>query len=122
MNNINRLYELDRISAIDPSPDFIKKIVSLFLEAIPSEAEELEKACRNNDWITAYKYAHKMRPNIELINIASIISDIKWLEQETKKTEPATECIDKAKKIKTTIHLCEQQMQQDFFASDATAL
>lgn len=118
MNNINKLYELDRISAIDPSAEFIKKIVGLFLEAIPTEAEELEKACRHNDWATAYKYAHKMRPNIELVNIASIISDIKWLEQETRKTHPAPDCIIKAEKVKSIIHLCELQMQHDFFADE----
>src|SRR2546423_8299023 len=99
----SRLYSLERLYEIDNTNDeFIREIISAFLNSIPSHANELVTAANEKKWDMVYFLAHKMKANIDLLNIKSIREEIRVVERYAKTKTHPEQIIDKAKFINTT--------------------
>lgn len=63
-------YKLYRIREIaDGDEDFIKTLVETFVEEIPADAKILHQAVLNNNYLTSYQTAHKMKPTIDMFEL-----------------------------------------------------
>ncbi|MGB5461117.1 MAG: Hpt domain-containing protein, partial [Eudoraea sp.] len=61
------IYSLDKINEMaEGDEDFINSVISVFLEEVPQDLEDLEKAIENGDYENVYKLAHKIKPNVDL--------------------------------------------------------
>ena len=74
------LYSLHKLKEIDDSEDFISQVIQIFLETVPANTEAMKKACDTQDWDQVYFYAHKIKANVNLLDITSIIDDVKQVE------------------------------------------
>jgi HPt (histidine-containing phosphotransfer) domain-containing protein len=111
----SRLYNLERLYEIDNANDeFIREILSIFLNNIPPDAKDLAKAAHEKKWDNVYFIAHKMKANIDLLNIKSIADEIRIVERNAKSKIHLDQIEDKAKLINTTIQRCAKEMKEDF--------
>lgn len=84
MENEKPLYSLVKIKEIDDAEDFVQQIINIFLETIPGNTDSLVKACDEKDWEQVYFFAHKIKSNVNLLSIDTIIDEIKFVEQSAK--------------------------------------
>ncbi len=49
--------------------DFVLSVISVFLDEVPQDLEDLEKALGNKDYENVYKLAHKIKPNVDLLGM-----------------------------------------------------
>ena len=78
------LYSLHKLKEIDDSEEFISQVIQIFLETVPANTEAMKKACDQADWDQVYFYAHKIKANVNLLDITSIIDDVKTVEMNAK--------------------------------------
>jgi len=111
----SRLYNLERLYEIDnTNKEFIREIISAFLKSLPVHAGDLVIAANEKKWDKVSFLAHKMKSNIDLLNIKTIREDIRIIEQNAKAKIHHEEIIDKAKFINITIQQCAKELQEDF--------
>ncbi|MEP6846859.1 MAG: Hpt domain-containing protein [Panacibacter sp.] len=84
MTQDRQLYSLDKLREIDNAEDFILQVIGIFLDTVPSNMDALVKACAEKDWENVYFFAHKIKSNVILLNIDSILEDIRFTEQSAK--------------------------------------
>ncbi|WP_445382673.1 Hpt domain-containing protein [Robiginitalea sp. IMCC43444] len=64
------IYSLDKINEMaEGDTDFILSVVSVFLEEVPVDLEELETAIAAGNYEQVYKMAHKIKPNVDLLGM-----------------------------------------------------
>jgi two-component system, sensor histidine kinase len=111
----SRLYNLERLYEIDnTNKEFIREIISAFLKSLPVHAGDLVIAANEKKWDKISFLAHKMKSNIDLLNIKTIREDIRIIEQNAKAKIHHEQIIDKAKFINITIQQCAKELQEDF--------
>jgi CheY-like chemotaxis protein len=83
-----KLYDLSYLKEYsNGDPEFIKKLIQLFLEIVPETVREIRTGWENGDHKTVYGAAHRVKPTIEYFNIAEIKQDIKELELQARSEE-----------------------------------
>jgi HPt (histidine-containing phosphotransfer) domain-containing protein len=111
----SRLYNLEKLYEIDnTNKEFIREIISVFLNSIPLNARDLVTAANEKKWDKVYFLAHKMKANIDLLNIKTIREDIRIIERNAKAKIHQEQIIDRAKFINITIQQCAKELQEDF--------
>lgn len=64
-------YRLEKIRELaDNDTEFIKTLAMTFIEEVPADAKLLKIAVENKDYLATYQSAHKMKPTIELFELA----------------------------------------------------
>lgn len=64
------IYSLEKINEMaEGDTDFIQSVVSVFLEEVPADLEELESAIAAENYEQVYKMAHKIKPNVDLLGM-----------------------------------------------------
>lgn len=64
------IYSLDKINEMaDGDQDFVVSVISVFLEEVPADLENLEKAIKERNFDQVYKMAHKIKPNVDLLGM-----------------------------------------------------
>ena len=64
------IYSLDKINEMAAGDqDFVNSVITVFLEEVPQDLEELEKAISAKDYENVYKLAHKIKPNVDLLGM-----------------------------------------------------
>jgi len=109
------IYSLDKINEMaEGDEDFINSVISVFLEEVPQDLEDLEKAIENGDYENAYKLAHKIKPNVDLLGMEQ--SRIIALDIETlgKNPENKEEIENKFPLLKKDIHQVISELKKDF--------
>ena len=85
MNKKERLYDLKKLYGLEQADgNFINDIITVFLNNIPVESKELVKSCTEKNWEKVYFISHKLKANIELLNIESIKGEIRAVERYAK--------------------------------------
>jgi len=107
--NLEKLYEID-----DKNKEFISEIISVFLSSIPINARDLVNAADEKKWDKVYFLAHKMKANIDLLNIKAISEEIRVVERNAKTKTHLEQIADKAKFINIVIQQCAKELQEDF--------
>ena len=98
----------------DADLDFVKYMVSVFLEHMPDYNTNLEKAASESDWKGVFFFAHKMKASIDLFDMKQLRDFIRQLEQKAK-TNTNTETIAAdVQFVSDNIKRCIDQMKADF--------
>ena len=64
------IYNLTKIHEMaDGDEDFIVSVITVFLEEVPGDLEQLETALAQKDHEKAYQLAHKIKPNVDLLGM-----------------------------------------------------
>ena len=115
MHRKSRLYNLEKLYEIDnTNEEFIREIISAFLKSIPMHARDLVIAANEKKWDKVYFLAHKMKANIDLLNIKPIREDIRMVERNAKAGIHPEQIVAKANFISITIQQCSKELQEDF--------
>jgi len=109
-----QLYNLDQLKEIDDNEDFILQVITIFLETVPCNTEAMVKACTEKDWEQVYFFAHKIKSNINLLNIGSIVDEIKFVEQSAKNSVNIEMIPEKINFIDGVIRSAAERMKIDF--------
>lgn len=63
---------------------FVKEMVELFIEKIPMETAELQRAIGAKEWAAAYKAAHDLKSSSNFIGLKHVIDSIMKIEDCAK--------------------------------------
>ncbi len=77
MTTAPRIYKLDRLNEIDNSDELFILSVQVFFENAPITTNNLVLALNDNNLEMIYFWAHKLKSNINLFCIESIMTEIK---------------------------------------------
>lgn len=109
------LYDLAMVEAISGGDkDFVRRMVILFLETMPTSLMDLEKACFSKDWEQTGKLAHKLKSTIDSMGIESLKSDIRQLESVRKDPAVQPNAEGLFTNIRDVLHLVMAQVKRDF--------
>ncbi len=79
--NAALLYDLTYLeSAGQEDREFIKKLVSMFIEIMPVNLDELNEVVKTKDFKQIRKTAHKIKSSIDLLGIHSLTDTIRAIE------------------------------------------
>jgi len=73
---------LDEMSCGDPK--FKQEMINLFLEKIPKEVSQLEKAFNSNDLDTVKKISHNMRTSMSMFMLEDLTNSLSIIEEEAR--------------------------------------
>lgn len=104
------LYSLDKLKEIDDAEEFILQVINIFLETVPQNTSALRKACAEKNWDQVYFFAHKIKANVALLGIDSIVEEVRIVERCAKDNHdldiiPAKVCF-----IDETVQKAAEQM------------
>ena len=103
------LVQLEELSGGDQ--DFINMMVDTFLEHTPGQLEELIKAQASNDMATFGAISHKIKPNVDMFGIKTIIQDVRDLEQLGKAGQNNDELKTKLAKVEAELTIAFEQLR-----------
>ena len=93
------IYSLDKINEMaDGDDEFIKSVVAVFLEEVPQDLDELEKALVVKNYDSVYKLAHKIKPNVDLLGMEqtrAIALQIETLGKKEENTEEIERLVER---------------------------
>ena len=76
------IYGLNKIKEMaEGDSDFINSVIGVFLEEVPEELNSLEAAVETGDFAQIYQLSHKLKPNVDLLEMES--TRVLALEMET---------------------------------------
>ncbi len=76
------LYDLTMIREISQgNNDFVKKMMSLFIETLPPAIHELKQHLAESNWASLGGVAPKIKPSIDTMGIDSLKEDIRSVER-----------------------------------------
>ncbi len=104
------VYDLSQLEELGGGDmDFVNMMVATFLEHTPGQLEEMKKAHASGDWATLGSIAHKIKPNVDMFGINTIVQDIRDLEQMGKAGESGPDMDSKLAKV-------DQELNKAFVA------
>jgi len=75
------LFDLSRLQEISRgNKDFVKKMVGLFLQQVPSSIQEIREMAQSGDFEKMRSIAHRIKPSIDNLRILSVIPHIRVIE------------------------------------------
>ena len=115
MTNKPRAYSLNQLYEMENADDgFILSVINIFLGYVPASTNELVNACAKEDWDTVYFIAHKLKANVNLLNIELIKEGVRFIENSAKTKTNLEQIADKAKTVNNTIQQAAAEMKEDF--------
>ncbi|RZT00290.1 Hpt domain-containing protein [Aquimarina brevivitae] len=111
---MDKAYNLEAVNELSGGDEeFIAVLVQTFLEEIPPDLDGMVKAVNEGDAATAYQYAHKMKPNLQLFNI-DLLTEIKRVESWSKSKKSKEEIQPTVNHIVTTVTKAIGDLKKDF--------
>ncbi|PWT94985.1 MAG: hypothetical protein C5B52_18885 [Bacteroidetes bacterium] len=78
---IIKLYDLSLLESIGKgNREFITRMLNLFIEQVPASIDEIKQSYQNNDLPKIKSVAHRIKPSIDNMGIASLKSEIREIE------------------------------------------
>ncbi|SNZ02078.1 Hpt domain-containing protein [Flagellimonas pacifica] len=109
------IYNLDKINEMaEGDQDFITSVVSVFLEEVPADLEDLEKAINERDYENVYKLAHKIKPNVDLLGMEQTRATALEIETLGKSSTSMEEIEQKFPLLKKDVLQVISELQKDF--------
>lgn len=109
------IYSLDKLKELaDGDEDFIHSVVSVFLDEVPEDLEQLEIALKQKNYPSIYQLAHKIKPNVDLLGMEQTRAAALEIENLGKQGNTG-EQIDKIFPIlKKDIYQVVAELKKDF--------
>lgn len=109
------IYNLDKINEMaDGDEDFINSVISVFLEEVPQDLEELETALRQHNHDQVYKLAHKIKPNVDLLGMEQTRAAALEIETLGKNEANMSEIQKVFPTLKKDIEQVVSELKKDF--------
>lgn len=109
------IYNLDKINEMaEGDEEFIKSVVSVFLEEVPEDLASLEVAVNAEDFPAIYQLAHKIKPNVDLLGMEQTRATALEIETLGKEAKSMSKIIEKFPLLKTDIHQVVSELGKDF--------
>lgn len=108
-------YNLAKVYALsDNDPEFVNQILSLFVNEIPDDLEEIKEGIKKGDHKHAYAYAHKVKPSLDLLGLNVAFEEILQIEAWTKAEGEKKEIKETFKSVKTQVEDAIKELKKDF--------
>jgi len=109
-----KLYDLSMVQSVSGGDEsFIKKMVSLFIETVPKNVDELNMAFKQENWEQVSKLAHKLKSTVDSMGIRSLKTEIREVESFAKQKESLEKLPQLIEKINQVIASCIEQLRSD---------
>lgn len=109
------IYNLDKINEMaEGDEDFINSVISVFLEEVPHDLEELETALEKRNYEQVYKLAHKIKPNVDLLGMEQTRAAALQIETLGKNSANMDEIQLVFPILKKDIHQVVSELKKDF--------
>ncbi len=109
------IYSLDKINEMaEGDNDFVISVISVFLEEVPQDLEDLEAAIENKDFENVYKLAHKIKPNVDLLGMEQSRAIALEIETLGKSSDNSAIIEEKFPILKKDIHQVISELKNDF--------
>ncbi|WP_209405345.1 Hpt domain-containing protein [Pseudozobellia sp. WGM2] len=109
------IYNLDKINEMaEGDEDFINSVISVFLEEVPQDLEELESALEQHNHDRVYKLAHKIKPNVDLLGMEQTRAIALQMETLGKNKASMSDIKQVFPLLKKDIHQVVVELQNDF--------
>lgn len=111
---MSKIYSTDNLKEIaGDDAEFMAVVAQTFLDEIPPDLEALVMAIENDNKELAYQFAHKMKPNIEMLGI-DLLKDITAIESWTKTSKNSGSISQAIMRVNETLHQVFEQLKSDF--------
>ncbi len=111
---MSKTYSLKHVRELSgDDKEFISVLIKTFLEEIPPDLERLVQAVNSDDPKKAYQYAHKMKPNLQLLDI-DLLSQIQQIEAWSTNQKSKEQITPIVKTIVTKISNAIEDLKVDF--------
>jgi HPt (histidine-containing phosphotransfer) domain-containing protein len=82
------IYNLSKINELSGGDqDFLVSVLSTFLEETPTDLSVLKTAVQNQDFTQIYQFAHKIKPNVDLLGMENARANALEIETIGKNTQ-----------------------------------
>jgi len=109
------IYGLNKIKEMaEGDSEFISSVIGVFLEEVPEDLKSLEVAVDSGDFGQIYQLSHKLKPNVDLLEMES--TRVLALEMETmgKNQEDLEGIRARFGRMKQDIDLAVTELKKDF--------
>ncbi|MDN3593413.1 Hpt domain-containing protein [Zunongwangia endophytica] len=97
----------------DGDQEFLMVVVQTFLEEIPPDVAAMNEAIANGNATLAYRYAHKMKPNLKLFGL-KLMPQITIIEQWSKQGKNKEDVPQAGRIITTKVDKVCEELKEDF--------
>lgn len=107
-------YKLHRVRELaDNDEDFILALAQAFLEEVPQDAEVLEQAVNEKNYLQTYQTAHKMKPTIDLFEMG-VLEDLIEVQDWGKFEEREKDISHKLNIVLMAVNQTAEEIKSDF--------
>lgn len=109
------IYSLDKINEMaEGDEDFILSIIGVFLDEVPEDLAALEEAIAGGDIENAYKLAHKLKPNMDILGLEEARMAALEIETIGKNNGSMEDIREHFPKLKQDIQQVITELKSDF--------
>ena len=98
----------------DGDEDFIHSVISVFLEEVPQDLLDLEKALAQKNYERVYQLAHKIKPNVDLLGMEQTRAVALEIETLGKSAANMADIERIFPTLKKDIHQVVGELKKDF--------
>lgn len=118
-HEVKELYSLSKLNEIGRgNKDFIKKMISLFIDQTPAATDSIKSAYTSNDFSKVKAVAHRIKPSIDNMEIHSLKSEIRQIESLAGENQSSPELTSLINHLDLTITL----VVEDLLKNEALAI
>jgi PAS domain S-box-containing protein len=79
------MYNLDYLRSVSGNnEEFIREMVSTFIQTVPGILEDMHHAMERQDWMKLSRLAHQIKPSFTLMGLDALRVDIVFIEENSK--------------------------------------
>lgn len=79
------MYNLDYLRSVSGNnEEFIREMVSTFIQTVPGILEDMNQAMEREDWMKLSRLAHQIKPSFTLMGLDVLRTDIVFIEENSK--------------------------------------
>lgn len=111
---MSKTYSLESLQEIaGGDEEFMAVIAKTFLDEIPPDLKSMTLAVENNNKPLAYQFAHKMKPNLEMLGL-NLTKDITAIESWTNTSRSKSTIQPQVEKINSILEKVFIELKEDF--------
>jgi len=111
-----KIYDTRKLEAFTAkNPDFLKRMLQLFIEEMTSGFRDLKAAVEQNDLVKVGDLAHRMKPGVDQLMITDLYEGVKLIEQLGKKNDPNGELPALVEAMEQLLHKAIDQIKANEF-------
>jgi PAS domain S-box-containing protein len=109
-------YDLSRYqTSAEDNPEFLKEIVSIFVDLIPGQVQEMKVAAEKDDYAAIKRVAHKIKPNLLMFGVENGKDNIMFLNYfEESDAGQIGELDKRISELEQTVQLVCEELYRDY--------